>query len=71
MSFSFAVLFECIRDCDLLVHEILVVHGVNSCVRGFKVVKTDEAKALEIASFWIAGDLWSLHNDAKCTEGIV
>jgi hypothetical protein len=56
VTFSLAVLFECVLDSDFLVHEVLTVHVCDGIVRGFEGGEGNESIALcEIGV--IAGDL--------------
>lgn len=50
MSFAFSVLLKRILDLDSLVHEELVIHRLNCCVRRLKVGKCHKAISLRLSS---------------------
>lgn len=47
------------------------MHRLNCSVRGLKGLVADKPEALGQASIWVPHDLWSGHDHAECTEGIV
>jgi hypothetical protein len=71
VSLALAILFIGILDCDLLGHDVLIVHTGDGCIRGLKVAVGDETIAFRGSSDFVARNLWRIHKWSETAECVV
>jgi hypothetical protein len=69
VSFALSVFLVCILDCNLLAHDVLIMHAGDSRIRGLEVTVRDETVSLGCTGDVVARNLWRIYQrpeSAKC-----
>jgi len=71
VSLSLGVLLECVRDRDGSVAQILAIHCLNGCIRGFKTGVVYKCKSFAVACLRVSLNLRSGEDDTKGRKRVV
>ena len=71
VSLALSVLLVRILYCDLLAHNVLVVHIGDGRIRGLEIAVRDEAVALGLGCDFVARDLGRIHQRPELSESVV
>lgn len=71
MPFTLGIFFECIRDRNRSVAQVLSVHGFNGGIRSLKAGEIDEGESFRVATLRVSHNFRRLENHSECRECVV